>query len=54
MRTKKQARIVKTATEYILKNNIELQPRFDVAVVIFAEKIHINYVKNAFVAGSLD
>ncbi|MDR0920623.1 MAG: YraN family protein [Oscillospiraceae bacterium] len=44
----KQNRIIKTAENYIYTNNITLQPRFDVAVVIYAEKTHINYIKNAF------
>jgi putative endonuclease len=44
----KKRRIIRTAFDYIGKNNITKQPRFDIAVVIFAEKKHINYVKNAF------
>jgi putative endonuclease len=45
---KKQNRIIKAARVYMEENSVNLQARFDVAVVIFAEKTHINYIKNAF------
>lgn len=48
----KQRKIIKTAYEYLIQKNIELQPRFDVAEVI-VDKLHenvisINYIENAF------
>lgn len=45
---KKQKRLIKAACVFLSKYETALQPRFDVAVVTFAEKIHINYIKNAF------
>ncbi len=46
----KQARMIKTAEDYISKTETELQPRFDVAEVTVtnSEKFRLNYIKNAF------
>lgn len=49
----KQQRILKTAEDFIVKTDCELQPRFDVAEVYFEEngeniKYFLNYIKNAF------
>lgn len=51
---KKQKKIIKTAMIYLSKNDIELQPRFDVAEVTFTKQndknlvSNINYIQNAF------
>lgn len=49
----KQQRILKTAEDFIVKTDCEMQPRFDVAEVYVegpAENIKysLNYIKNAF------
>ena len=47
----KQQKIILTAQDYISKNETDLQPRFDVAEVIYTqngEKLQINYIENAF------
>lgn len=50
----KQSRIIKTAQDYILKTECELQPRFDVAEVTVFEKedgstgYKLHYITNAF------
>lgn len=46
---KKQTRIINTALNYIVENNIDLQPRFDVIEIIRDKKIiSINHIINAF------
>lgn len=48
---RKRSRIIKTACDYIQKNNIEMQPRFDVAEIKCNNKkrpVRINYIRNAF------
>ena len=47
----KQQKITLTAQDYLIKNETDLQPRFDVAEVIYAQnnkKLQINYIENAF------
>jgi len=46
----KMSHIFKTAQDYLLKNNFDLQPRFDVAVVeITNGKVNkINFIENAY------
>ena len=49
----KRRRIIAAATDYIVKTKTELQPRFDVALVIASERngkmlYSLNYYKNAF------
>lgn len=46
----KQQKIIKTATLYMKMNNIDKQPRFDVAEVFMNDKgkAEINYIENAF------
>lgn len=48
----KQQRIIMAAKEYILRNNCELQPRFDVAEVTHSGRLlhrhQIKYITNAF------
>lgn len=46
----KQKKIIKTAYDYLVKNNCKLQPRFDVSEVeLKDDKFYkINYIKNAF------
>ncbi|BED92859.1 MAG: YraN family protein [Candidatus Paraimprobicoccus trichonymphae] len=45
----KQKKIIKTAYEYIAKNNIKIQPRFDVIEIVNCNKeFKINHIKNAF------
>lgn len=48
--SKKIKRIIKTAEDYIWKNGVELQPRYDVAVVIHNNgKIwNFDYIENAY------
>lgn len=49
----KQKKIIRTALDYIVKNNVELQPRFDVIEIIvkkgdeFTVKEY-NHIENAF------
>lgn len=49
----KQKKIIRTALDYIVKNNVDLQPRFDVIEIIvkkgeeFAVKEY-NHIENAF------
>lgn len=46
---KKQRKIINSALDYIIKNNIELQPRFDVIEIIKNRgKAEINHIINAF------
>ena len=47
---RKQALIVRTAEQYLLKNPCDLQPRFDVAEVEYSGSFvrHIEYLENAF------
>jgi len=47
---KKQGRIIKTAQYYLMKNKVNLQPRFDVIEVILrdTEVVNINIIENAF------
>ena len=47
---RKQALIVRTAEQYLLKYPSDLQPRFDVAEVEYAGSFvrHISYLENAF------
>ncbi len=47
----KQKKILKTACEYLQKNIIEKQPRFDVIAI---NSNDINYIENAFDLGVLD
>ncbi len=47
----KQQKITLTAQDYLIKNETDLQPRFDVAEVIYAQNNKnpkINYIENAF------
>lgn len=46
----KQRKIIKTAQLFLMNNEFNLQPRFDVAEVHMKEKslIKINYIENAF------
>lgn len=46
----KQEKIIKTAYDYLLKNKIELQPRFDVSKIEISEENEVSlcYIKNAF------
>ncbi len=46
----KKLRIFKTARQYFLKNNCDLQPRFDVAVVVLHNDNvnRIDYIENAY------
>ncbi len=47
----KQQKIILTAEYYLSQNETSLQPRFDVAEVIYAQnskKLQINYIENAF------
>lgn len=46
----KMTRIIKTSEDFIIKNEILLQPRFDVAVValVNGKMSEINYIENAF------
>ena len=47
---KKQAHIIRTAEQYLLKNPCDLQPRFDVAEVEYSGTYirHIEYLEGAF------
>ncbi len=46
---KKQHKIILTAQDYIMKNSIDLQPRFDVSAVSYeGEKYYCKYYVNAF------
>jgi putative endonuclease len=47
---RKQRLIVRAACDYCVKNKLDLQPRFDVARVIFdgVKYYKIDYVRNAF------
>ena len=46
---KKQKHIVDAAEEYIEKNNIELETRFDIiSIIMDREKHGINHIKEAF------
>ncbi|MFI3226824.1 MAG: YraN family protein [Clostridia bacterium] len=42
---KKQQKIIKTATLFLMKHNLDLQPRFDIIEVY---KNQINHIKSAF------
>ena len=46
----KQKKIIKTALMYIMKNNINLQPRFDVIEIYTGTKdeFKVNHIRNAF------
>ncbi len=46
----KQRLIIKTASEFLITNNNDLQPRFDVAEVQvnITDVLSINYIENAF------
>ena len=45
----KQQNLIKGAEAYILKNNIDLEVRFDIISVILSEKDHkIHHIKDAF------
>lgn len=46
----KQIKIIKTAGIYLMKNEVDLQPKFDVALVTTFknQKYNINYIDNAF------
>lgn len=46
----KQRKIILTAQYYLLKNPVDLQPRFDVAGVVTKNKevISLDYITNAF------
>lgn len=49
--SKKQQKIILTAEYYLSQNETALQPRFDVAEVIYTKdtiKYQINYIENAF------
>ncbi len=49
--SKKQQKIILTAEYYLANNETNLQPRFDVAEVTYAQnnkKLQINYIENAF------
>ena len=52
MDSHKIARMIKASQDYLSKTveELELQPRFDVAEVILKNdgKFHLNYIKNAF------
>ena len=43
----KQQKIIKTAMQWLSKNNCELQPRFDV-IEVYTDTKEINHVENAF------
>ena len=47
---RKKGLIIKTASDYLIKNPSKLQPRFDMAEVIAenGKVCSINYIKNAF------
>lgn len=51
----KQRKILKTALHYLEENQMDLQPRFDVGVVVYDEEgtIEINYIKAAFDGSAL-
>ena len=49
----KRLKIIKTAFDYILKNSIEKQPRFDIIEVEFPSK-EITYYENAFSGDEYD
>ncbi|MDR0971702.1 MAG: YraN family protein [Bacteroidales bacterium] len=44
----KQRSIISVANNYILKNNIFANARFDIISIILNEKIEINHIENAF------
>ncbi len=46
----KQIKIIKTAGIYLMENDVELQPKFDVALVTTFknQKYNIDYIDNAF------
>lgn len=48
----KQNRIIKTAKKFLYENQIDLQPRFDIAEVVVTgsliKKAKINYIENAY------
>lgn len=47
--SRKQRKIINSALDYIIKNNIKLQPRFDVIEIIKNRgKVEINHIINAF------
>ena len=48
--SKKQQHIIRTAEQYLLRNPVDLQPRFDVAEVEYSGAFvrHIEYIENAF------
>lgn len=47
---KKQQHIIQAAEQYLLRNPVDLQPRFDVAEVEYSGSFvrHIEYIENAF------
>lgn len=47
---KKQDKIIKTSLIFLSENELNLQPRFDVAEIYFTKdrKVYINYIENAF------
>lgn len=54
---RKMQKIIKTAYQYLLSFNLELQPRFDVCEIYIHENTvveRINYIKNAFNLNSVD
>ena len=52
----KQIKIIKTAGIYLMKNEVDLQPKFDVALVTTFknQKYNINYIDNAFYLEDFD
>ena len=46
----KQKKITKTALMYIVKNNVALQPRFDVIEIYTGaqDEFSVNHIENAF------
>ena len=46
----KQTKIIKTAEIYLMENNVDLQPKFDVVLITTygGEKYNIEYIDNAF------
>ena len=47
----KQKRLVRAANHYVIKNDIDLESRFDIIAITFIKKHpHINHIINAFSA----
>ena len=48
----KQKNLIKTANEYIIRNNLDLEVRFDIiSIVLGNNQMKINHIEDAFLTG---